>query len=104
MRRTGLFLMAVFLAAPMLRECCAPILVTQHCHQSEGSDKPSCSPNPDAITANRTFAFFSIHFGFAEGKVIDSAVFESTGTALDEPVLSRTHTVDLYLRTGSLLI
>src|SRR6266540_3089848 len=105
MRRTGLFLMIVFLAVPMLRECCLPTIATDHCHQSRNPDSRPCSPNPMAIAENRTSAaVLTADLGFADGTVGDAYPLESTSAAADELTLAHTHVVDLYLRTGVLLI
>ena len=106
MRRTGLFLMAVFLAVTMLRECCLPAVVMHHCHQSKHADNESCSANQEAIAESRnTLAYFPVQFGFpATDATSDSGHFDSTNPAADELALARTHTLDLYLRTGALLI
>ena len=106
MRRTGLFLMAIFLAAPMLRECCLPAVVLHSCHQSTHAGNEWCSANQEAIAESRsTPAFFPVHFGFpATDATSDSGHFDSTNLAADELALARTHTLDLYIRTGALLI
>ena len=97
--------MAVFLAAPVLRECCLPAVVVDPCHQSRHADNEWCSANQEAIPeSTSTLPFFPVHFGFPATDASDSGRFDSTNLAADELALARTHTVDLYIRTGALLI
>src|SRR5437867_3787679 len=105
MRRTGLFLLMMFLVVPVLRECCLPAIATHHCHESSDSGNPSCLPNAVVGTENRTtVAFFAQDFGLAEGMTGDSTQFGSMGSATVELTSPHTHPVDLYLRTRALLI
>ena len=107
MRRIGLFLMAMFLAGPMVRECCLPTVTTQHCDESKDSDHPSpCSSSPVAVAENKTTVEFStLDFGLADSVVRNSNQIESATTAADElTFLPRDTSIDLYLRTGALLI
>jgi hypothetical protein len=103
----GFLLMAILLALPILRECCLPTMAAlHHCHQSGHSENWPCSPNPAAVTENKTTVEFStVDFGFAGRVVRDSGPFETANTAAIEFTLARPNTsTDLYLRTSVLLI
>ena len=105
MRRARFFLVIIFLAAPMLRECCLPTVTIDHCDQSRNSDNRRCSPNPVAITENRTgVAVLTADVGFKDGIVSDSWPIESISVAAGELTFAHIHVMDLYLRTGALLI
>ena len=105
MRRTGLFLMAILLAVPILRECCLPTVASHHC-QPKNSDSRPCSPNPVAVAQNKTTVEFStIDFGFVDRVVRDSAQFESPSITLGEfSFVPSDRSIHLYLRTHVLLI
>ena len=105
MLRTRCFLVAIFFAMPMLRECCFSTVPPYHCHQSQNTENKPCFSNQDAITENRsTLAFFTVPFEFPVTAIRAPWQFESAGSAADELTLTITHTVDLYLRTGALLL
>ena len=99
-------ILITFLVLPMVRECCLPTVVVRACHhQSKHADNEWCSENQEAIAENRsTLCFSPLHLGFTATDVKEAVHVETNGEAADELLLARTHTVDLYLRTGALLI
>jgi hypothetical protein len=106
MRRTGLILIAILLAMPIVHECCIPAAPAHHCHQSQDPAQPPCTSNPVAVAADKTGAqSFIVDFGFAFDRNGNSTAFDFAKSAADEPAFSRPDIpIDRYLRTSALLI
>ena len=107
MRRTGWLFMLLILAVPMLRECCLPVVThPSHCQESKQADSESCYSGQAAITESRTAlaVSLSIDHGFPASHVWNSDGFGSASPAANKLTFAHTQTIDLYLRTGALLI
>jgi len=107
MLRVGSFLMMILLAAPMVRDCCLPITHALPCHESKPADDEACFSNQQAIAATKDIAAFKIAIDhwFPSAAVIHSEGFPELRDAARE--VARAHSrdgIDLYLRTGALLI
>lgn len=102
----GSFLMIVFLAFPMMRDCCLPVAQVLPCHESTQMDDQACVTNQLAIIGMKTKLVaeskveyrFPVALGYSEP-------FAPTGHPTERVAfLAPTYAIDICLRTGSLLI
>jgi hypothetical protein len=106
MFRLGSFLMMIVLAAPMVRECCLPIVHAFPCHESKPTDDITCSASLQAIAETKAAtgirpspvlvlpALYPVSLAFAVAELRTSARTD----------LNPSPPIDIYIRTGALLI
>jgi hypothetical protein len=105
MFRAGSLLMMIALAAPMVRECCLPVVQAPPCHESKHTDDVTCASNLQAIPETSA-ALNAPAIGYALPIVhrTESPFFIRIFRMLPAPKTDTTPPADLYLQTGALLI
>jgi hypothetical protein len=96
--------MMVFLAAPMVRECCLPVNQALPCHESRQTDDKECVSNQQAITETKSnLARITIECRLPLAAVY-SEELALTGRPAERVPLLYAHAIDICLHTGALLI
>jgi hypothetical protein len=98
--------MMVLLAAPIVRDCCLPVVHTPQCHESKRTDDVTCSSNQQAITEPRADIALNaaVDCELRAADDMNYTVPTHTRWAADRVITARLPVSDLYLRTGALLI
>ena len=106
MVKLGSLLMVFLLTVPIVRDCCLPVVHTPQCHESRRTDDVTCSSNQQVITETKT-AITGDTLLDCEFRIPDdayTAVLAHTHHVAGRTAGTAITTLDLYLRTGALLI
>jgi hypothetical protein len=103
--RVGSFAMMLFLAVPMVRDCCLPLTSPPPCHQSKQTDDMTCASSLQAITQDKTAA---VRLSPADGLPVmrhaEPVLLPVVSRSFEKNAASPPPLTNLYLRTGALLI
>jgi hypothetical protein len=103
--RFGSFLIIVFLAFPMMFDCCLPAAETLPCHESTQMDDQTCITHRVAIVEmkNKLAAKSTVEYRVPM-TLGYSGQFAPTGHSTERVAFAHNHATDICLRTGALLI
>jgi hypothetical protein len=107
MTRSGALLIVLFLIAPMMRECCLPVIPSLPCHETKQTDDLSCASNQQAIAEANAAIRMRPSLQCSDLPTTHdakSALPAAHGWVANKTTPSPTPPGDLYLRTGALLI
>ena len=106
MLRLGSLLMVFLVTLPVVRDCCMPVTQRLPCHETRHTDDVTCFSNQQAIAETKTALGVSSSIDY-QGPIADdakSAISTQIRRASDTVTLVPIPRVDIYLRTGALLI
>src|SRR5262249_22505398 len=98
--------MVFLVTVPMVRDCCLPVTHRLPCHETQHRDDVTCFSNQQAITETKTALGLSPSLDY-HCLIADHAKFAiatQIRRASDTVTLVPIPRVDIYLRTGALLI
>jgi hypothetical protein len=106
MFRVGSLLMALFLAAPVVRACCLPVTPTPPCHEPAPKDHASCAATERAIAETKAIISVTAHPDWELPALhsLKAAVNTTHVLVADHATLFLSPPSDVYLRNGVLLI
>jgi hypothetical protein len=107
MLRVASFVMMILLTTPMVRDCCVPITHVSPCDESKQTDDETCFSNQQAIAETKGVVAFKITLNhwFPCVVIPHSGDFPLVRPAAYEVAWAHPlDGMDLYLRTGALLI
>ena len=106
MLRLGSLVMVFLVTVPMIRDCCLPVTQRLACHEARHTDDVTCFSNQQAIAETKTALGVSpsIDYHCLIADDAKSAIATQIRRASDTVTLVPTPRVDIYLRTGALLI
>jgi len=106
MLRLGSLVMVFLVTVPMVRDCCLPVTQRPPCHEARHTDDVTCFSNQQAIAETKTLLGVSSSIDYQCPLADDakSAIVTQIRRASDTVTLVPIPTVDIYLRTGALLI
>jgi hypothetical protein len=104
--RLGSLVMVFLVTVPMVRDCCLPVTQRLPCHETQHTDDVACFSNQQAIAETKTALSVSSSIDYQCPIADDakSAIFTQIRCASDTVTLVPIPTVDIYLRTGALLV
>jgi hypothetical protein len=94
------------LTAPMVRECCLPVVQAPPCHESKHTNDVTCASNQQAIAETKAplHARPTISFALRNAHETQSPSLMRVRPFTIAFGLAPTPPTDLYLQTGALLI
>jgi hypothetical protein len=98
--------MMMALAAPMVRECCLPVVQAPPCHESKHTDDVTCASNQQAIAGTKAALNVlrpALNCVLLSAQKTNSPILYIC-RALTTSGLDPKPPTDLYLQTGALLI
>ena len=106
MLRLGSLVMVFLVTVPMIRDCCLPVTHRLPCHETQHRDDVTCFSNQQAIAETKTAlgVSSSIDYQCPFADDAKSAIVTQIRRASDTVTLVPIPRVDIYLRTGALLI
>src|SRR5262249_35643237 len=100
MSRLGSLVMVFLVTVPMIRDCCLPVAQRPPCHETRHTDDVTCFSNQQAIAETKT----ALDYQCPLADDAKSAIVTQIRRASDTVTLVPIPRVDIYLRTGTLLI
>lgn len=106
MLRLGSLVIVFLVTVPMIRDCCLPVTQRLACHEARHTDDVTCFSNQQAIAETKTAlgVSSSIDYQCPFADDTKSAIVTQIRRASDRVTLAPIPRVDIYLRTGALLI
>ena len=99
-------LMMLLVGMPFVRDCCLPVTHSLPCHESKHTDDTTCASGQQAIAATKTALGISssIEYVVQVANAAKSAILTRVRRSLEMDALAARPAIDIYLRTGTLLI
>src|SRR5215510_7382887 len=106
MSRLGSLVMVFLVTVPMVRDCCLHVALWPPCHETRHTDDVTCFSNQQAIAETKTALGVSSSLDYQCPLADDakSAIVTQIRRASDTVTLVPIPRVDIYIRTGALLI
>jgi hypothetical protein len=106
MRHAVSFLILIVLIAPMVRDCCLPVIHNLPCHESKHADDEACFWSQQAIPQAKGTIAYQMTVEYRLPSIVLFSQYLTTIRYFANRVLllARQDGTDLYLRTGALLI
>ena len=106
MFQLGSLLMMIVLTAPMVRDCCLPVTHSLPCHEQKHTGDITCDPNLLATTVNKPPLADRLSLA------LEMLALHQASRSLATPIRQipprigpdDSPPIDLYIRTGALLI